>query len=130
MKAYQTYQQNSVNTASGGELTLMLYNGSRKFLKQAILDMEKKDDEAKNTNIQKAQNIIQELLITLDPKVEISKQMAPLYEFMLIHLREANIENNPEKLNEVLELVTEFRDTWKQVLLKSRQEKRSQGAQA
>jgi flagellar protein FliS len=130
MKAYQTYQQNSVNTASGGELTLMLYNGSRKFLKQAILDMEKKDYEAKNTNIQKAQNIIQELLITLDPKVEISKQMAPLYEFMLIHLREANIENNPEKLNEVLELVTEFRDTWKQVLLKSRQEKRSQGAQA
>jgi len=92
--------------------------------------MEKKDYEAKNTNIQKAQNIIQELLITLDPKVEISKQMAPLYEFMLIHLREANIENNPEKLNEVLELVTEFRDTWKQVLLKSRQEKRSQGAQA
>jgi len=130
MKAYQTYQQNSVNTASGGELTLMLYNGSRKFLKQAILDMEKKDYEAKNTNIQKAQNIIQELLITLDPKVEISKQMASLYEFMLIHLREANIENNPEKLNEVLELVTEFRDTWKQVLLKSRQEKHSQGAQA
>jgi len=129
MKAYQTYQQNSVNTASGGELTLMLYNGARKFLKQAMKDMENNDYETKNINIQKGQNIIQELLITLDSNVELSKQMAPIYEFMLVHLREANMENNPEKLNDVLELVTEFRDTWKQVLLKSRQEKRSQGAQ-
>ena len=129
MKAYQTYQQNSVNTASGGELTLMLYNGARKFLKQAMKDMENNDYEAKNINIQKGQNIIQELLITLDPNVELSKQMAPIYEFMLVHLREANMENNQEKLNDVLELVTEFRDTWKQVLLKSRQEKRAQGAQ-
>src|SRR5699024_1702223 len=85
MKAYQTYQQNSVNTASGGELTLMLYNGARKFLKQAMKDMENNDYEAKNINIQKGQNIIQELLITLDPNVELSKQMAPIYEFMLVH---------------------------------------------
>lgn len=130
MKAYQTYRNNAVTTASGGELTLMLYNGCRKFIQQAIIDMKENNYEAKNKNIQKAQDIIQELLITLDPKVEISKQISPLYEFMLVHLRDANIQNDPKKLEEVLELVTEFRNTWKQVLLKMKQQKRSQGAEA
>jgi flagellar protein FliS len=126
-KAYQTYQNNSVNTASGGELTLMLYNGCIKFIKQAKKEMEAKNYEGKNTNIQKAQNIIRELLITLDPKVDISKQFQPLYEFMLSELTAANIENNTEKLDAVLELTTEFRDTWKQVLLKHRKQQFPKG---
>ena len=126
--AYKTYQNNAVNTASGGELTLMLYNGCMKFIKQAIKDIDGSNYEAKNTNIQKAQNIIRELLITLDPKVEISKQFQPLYEFMLNELMAANIENERKKLEEVLELVTEFRDTWKQILIKQRKQKFSQGA--
>ncbi|MCF3943447.1 flagellar export chaperone FliS [Oceanobacillus alkalisoli] len=125
-KAYQTYQNNSVNTASGGELTLMLYNGCIKFVKQAMKDVDAKDFEAKNKNIQKAQNIVRELLITLDSKVEISKQFQPLYEFMLTELTAANIDNSREKLEGVLELVTEFRDTWKQVLLQHRKRQYSE----
>lgn len=128
-KAYQTYQNNAVNTASGGELTLMLYNGCMKFIKQAMKDMENKNYEAKNTNIQKAQNIIQELMITLDQKVEISKQILPLYEFMQFQLKEANIKNDISKLEEVLGFATEFRDTWKQVIIKNRQQQFAQGAQ-
>ncbi|MFC4023849.1 flagellar export chaperone FliS [Oceanobacillus longus] len=128
-KAYQTYQNNAVNTASGGELTLMLYNGCMKFIKQAIKDMNDKNYEAKNKNIQKAQNIIQELMITLDPKVEISKQILPLYEYMQYQLKEANIKNDASKLEEVLEFVKDFRDTWKQVIIKNRQQQFAQGAQ-
>jgi len=126
--AYKTYQNNAVNTASGGELTLMLYNGCMKFIKQAIKDIDGSNYEAKNTNIQKAQNIIRELLITLDPNVEISKQFQPLYEFMLNELMAANIENDKRKLEEVLELVTEFRDTWKLILIRHRKQRFSQGA--
>ena len=127
-KAYQTYQNNSVNTASGGELTLMLYNGCMKFIKQAMKDIQANNYEGKNKNIQKAQNIIRELMITLDPKVEISKQIQPLYEFILNQLTAANIENDVKKLEDALGLVTEFRDTWKQVLLKHRKQQFSQGA--
>ncbi|RLL46653.1 flagella export chaperone FliS [Oceanobacillus piezotolerans] len=127
-KAYQTYQNNAVNTASGGELTLMLYNGCMKFIKQAIRDMSAKNYEAKNTNIQKAQNIIQELMITLDPKVEISNQIMPLYDYIHFRLKEANVQNDPVILEEVLGFVTEFRDTWKQVILKTRQQQYDQGA--
>lgn len=127
-KAYQTYQNNAVNTATGGELTLMLYNGCIKFIKQAMKDMENKDFAAKNTNIQKAQKIIQELMITLDPKIEISNQILPLYDYMQNILTEANIKNNTEKLKEALGYAEEFRDVWKQVIIKDRQQKYKQGA--
>lgn len=119
--AYQTYQNNTIKTASGGELTLMLYNGCVKFIKRAIKDIEVKDYENKNKNIQKAQRIIQELMITLDPQVDLSKQIMPLYDYMHHRLTKANIENNKAYLEEVLEYVIEFRETWKQVLQKTRQ---------
>ncbi|WP_188454133.1 flagellar export chaperone FliS [Virgibacillus oceani] len=127
-KQYQAYQDNAVNTASGGELTLMLYNGCIKFIKQAIKDMNDKRFEAKNTNIQKAQNIIQELMITLDPSYEISGQMMPLYEYMQFQLKEGNVKNEAAFLEEVLGLITEFRDTWKEVIIKTRQKQYPQGA--
>ncbi|MFD1416975.1 flagellar export chaperone FliS [Oceanobacillus jeddahense] len=127
-KAYQTYQNNAVNTASGGELTLMLYNGCIKFIKQAMKEIENKDFAAKNTNIQKAQKIINELMVTLDMKMDISHQMMPLYDYMHNLLTEANIKNDTEKLEEALGYAEEFRDVWKQVILKDRQQKYSQGA--
>lgn len=129
LKQYQAYQNNAVNTASGGELTLMLYNGCIKFIKQAIKEMNAQNYEAKNKNIQKAQNIIQELMVTLDPKVEITAQILPLYEYMHYQLKEGNVKNEVTLLEEALQLVTEFRDTWKAVILKTRQIEYAQGAQ-
>ncbi|MFS0674209.1 flagellar export chaperone FliS [Ornithinibacillus sp. 179-J 7C1 HS] len=126
-KPYQAYQNNAVNTATGGELTLMLYNGCIKFIKQAIKDIQDNKIESKNTNIQKAQRIIQELMITLDQEVEISNQIMPLYDYMHHRLMEANIKNDVSILQEVEGFVVDFRDTWKQVILKTRQKQYAQG---
>lgn len=124
---YQSYQQNSVNTASPGELTLMLYNGCLKFIHQAKKAIMDKNVEAKNTNIQKAQNIIQELMVTLNMDVEVSQNMMSLYDYMNRRLMEANIKNDTGILDEVEGLVTEFRDTWKDVIQVNRQKQFSQG---
>lgn len=51
---YQSYLENSVQTASPGELTLMLYNGCLKFLKLAKKAIEEKSIQQKNENLQKA----------------------------------------------------------------------------
>lgn len=126
---YQAYQNNAANTASSGELTLMLYNGCIKFIKQAIKEMNTQNYETKNKNIQKAQSIIQELMVTLDPKVEITAQMLPLYEYMHYQLKEGNVKNESALLEEALQLAIEFRDTWKEVILKTRQTEYTQGAQ-
>lgn len=124
---YQSYQQNSVNTASPGELTLMLYNGCLKFIHQAKKAVMDNNIEAKNTNIQKAQNIIQELMVTLNMALEVSQNMMSLYDYMNRRLMEANIKNDTGILDEVEGLVTEFRDTWKEVIQVNRQKQFSQG---
>lgn len=120
--AYNAYKQNSINTASPGELTLMLYNGCIKFLNVAKKAIEEKHMEEKNVNLQKAQNIIIELMVTLNMDYEISKQILPLYEYMNRRLVEANIKNDPEIVEEVIGLATEFRDTWKEVIKLNRQQ--------
>ncbi|MFY0741568.1 flagellar export chaperone FliS [Solibacillus silvestris] len=120
--AFNAYKQNSVTTASPGELTLMLYNGCLKFLTRAKKAIEEKNIEEKNTNIQKAQAIISELMSTLNAELDVSKQMIPLYDYMNRRLMEANINNDPTIIVEVEGLVTEFRDTWKEVIKITRQQ--------
>jgi flagellar secretion chaperone FliS len=124
---YQSYQQNSVNTASPGELTLMLYNGCLKFINLAKHAIRTKDIQAKNTNIQKAQKIVQELMVTLNMDLEVSQNMMSLYDFMNRRLIDANIKNDTAILEEVEALVTDFRDTWKQVIQLNRQKQHGQG---
>ena len=120
--AFNAYKQNSVTTASPGELTLMLYNGCLKFLTKAKKAIEEKDIQEKNTNIQKAQAIITELMSTLKMEEAVSEQMFALYEYMNRRLIEANIQNDIAIIEEVEGLVTEFRDTWKEVLKITRQQ--------
>lgn len=114
--AYNAYKQNSVTTASPGELTLMLYNGCLKFIHQAKKAIEVNNIEMRNTNIQKAQAIIWELMSTLNMDVEVSKEMYNLYEYMHSQLTQANIKNDIAILDEVEGLTKEFRDTWKEVI--------------
>ena len=118
---YQSYKQNSVNTASPGDLTLMLYNGCLKFIHQAKKAIDIKNIQDKNNSILRAQDIIRELMVTLNPDLEVSKQMMTLYDYMLTRLIEANVKNDNEILTEVEGLMTEFRDTWKQVIQINRQ---------
>ena len=118
---YQTYQQNSVNTATPGELTLMLYNGCLKFIKQGKQGILDKKLEEKNTNIIKAQNIIRELMITLNTDFEVAKPMMQMYDYILNRLVEANIQNSVDILDEVEGYVVDFRDTWKQIIQLQRQ---------
>jgi flagellar protein FliS len=127
---YQSYQQNAINTASPGELTLMLYNGCLKFIHIAKVAVVEKDIEKKNSNLQRAQNIIQELMVTLNTELEVSKNMMALYDYLYRRLIEANIKSDVAILEEVEEFVTEFRDTWKQVIQINRQKQFAEGGQA
>ena len=108
----------------------MLYNGCLKFIKAARVAIEAKKIQARHENLLKAQNIINELRVTLNMDVAISKEMMTMYEYLYTRLVEANTQNNPAILDEVEELVTEFRDTWKQAIQLNRQKQFSSGGQA
>lgn len=94
----------------------MLYNGCIKFLMKAKKAIDKKDIQEKNTNIQKAQAIITELMSTLKMEEAVSEQMLALYDYMNRRLIEANINNDTAIIDEVMGLTTEFRDTWQEVI--------------
>lgn len=125
--AYNAYKQNSVTTASPGELTLMLYNGCLKFLLQSKKAIEAKQYETKNTYIQKSQAIIAELMTTLNMDLDVSKNMMALYEYMYARLSEANMKMDIAIIEEVEGLVTDFRDTWKQVIQINRKQQFASG---
>ncbi|MFE8696517.1 flagellar export chaperone FliS [Cytobacillus sp. FJAT-53684] len=127
---YQSYQQNAVNTASVGDLTLMLYNGCIKFIHLAKKAINDGNVEVKNVNIQKAQNIIKELMVTLNMDIEVSKNLMSLYDYINRRLIEANVKNDAAILEEVENFVLDFRDTWKQVIQINRQKQYAESGQA
>jgi len=119
---YQQYQQNTVNTSTPQELTLMLYNGLVRFLKLACQGVEEADIEKANNNIIKSQNIILEFMSTLDMQYEMSEELFLLYEYMNRRLLEANMKKDKLILEEVTVYAEELRDTWAQAMKLAKQQ--------
>jgi len=117
---YQQYRQNAVMSAGRGDLTLMLYNGAVKFIKQGMKFIDEKNIEGAHNSIVRAQEIISYLNDTLNMEYEISKNLALLYEYINRRLIEANMKKEIKVLEEVLSLVGELRDTWMEALKISR----------
>ncbi|WP_027416168.1 flagellar export chaperone FliS [Aneurinibacillus terranovensis] len=114
--AARQYQQNSVLTATPAELTLMLYKGLVKFLKIALLELDQNNLQGIHINLIKSQDIIEELLCTLNMNISVSENMASMYQYMLERLIEANLKKDRAIIEELLGFAEEFRDTWSQAM--------------
>ncbi|TYQ16857.1 UNVERIFIED_CONTAM: flagellar protein FliS [Acetivibrio alkalicellulosi] len=121
---YGQYKENSINTASHEDLTLMLYNGLVKFLMQAQMALEEKNIEKANTSIIKAQNIIIEFRETLDMKYDIAQQLELIYDYMYRELLNANLKKDASIIEAVLNLAKDLRDTWEKAIRIARQQNR------
>lgn len=122
MKAWQSYRQVATQTASPGQVVLMLYNGIIRFLEQARLgfglDDPKEFNETINNNIQRAQAIINEMNLSLNLAEggEFAERMRGLYDYLDRRLQEANISKTEPPIAEVLKHVTVLRDAWAEML--------------
>jgi len=117
MNGVDVYRQTAVTTQNKGRLIVMLYDGAIKFLKHAIVDLEKKDYEAKGRNIAKAQDIIVELntVLDMDAGGEVAQNLRGLYNFMNRHLSEANIKCDTRMIQEVVSLLEELNQSWRAI---------------
>ena len=121
-KAWQAYRQVATQTASPGQLVLLLYNGIIRFLEQARLGFAKEDpkefNEAINNNLQRAQAIIDEMNRTLNMTEggEFASRMRGLYDYFDNRLHESNLKKTEEGILEVLKHVTVLRDAWAEML--------------
>ena len=116
----QEYNRNKILTASPAELTLMLYEGAIKFCNIALIAIEKQDYEKANINIKKAENIITEFKVTLNHKYLVAKDFENVYNYIYSLLVDANIKKDTEILNRALDEIRGMRDTWKEVMLRSK----------
>ena len=114
--AYNQYKQNTVFMASPEELTMMLYNGMVKFVSQAAIAMKEKKIPQAHEAITRAGDIIMELNMTLNMEYEVSKGLRQLYDFLLSQLTEANMTKDPKVIEEIIPIITEMRDTWKEAM--------------
>ncbi|MCZ8514886.1 flagellar export chaperone FliS [Paenibacillus filicis] len=118
-----SYKQNQAETAPPESLTLMLYNGAITFIKRTKQAIESKDLSLAHHYNTRVQDIVDELIITLDRKYPISEQLLALYDYMKRRLIEANISKDVAILEEVEGFFVEFRDTWKQAMVLARSQK-------
>ncbi|WP_077276687.1 flagellar export chaperone FliS [Vagococcus penaei] len=95
----------------------LLYEGAIKQLKLAELALDKKEFEQVNTHLIKAEDIILELKLSVNPAVEgeVPNQLIELYDFMFSRLVTANIEKNLELIQLVRGMIEELRETWAQL---------------
>jgi flagellar protein FliS len=115
---YAQYKNTQIQTATPGQLILLLYEGGIKFCKLAKLSIEESNIMNANNYIIKVQDIISELMASLDVKKggEIASNLYSLYDYMLTKLLEANLKKNKEAVEEVQALLEELRDSWKVAL--------------
>lgn len=110
---YQFYQKTQIETASPLHLVVMLYDGAIRFINQGKLAIINKNINQANESLKRAQDIVDELTVTLDPGAgEIAVNLARLYEFVNYRLIQANIKKDPEMLNEALNILMTLRSAW------------------
>ncbi|WP_022850052.1 flagellar export chaperone FliS [Limisalsivibrio acetivorans] len=114
---YQNYIKQEVEGATKGKLVLLLYDGAIKFMKLAIIAVNEENVPEAHNNIMKAENIIYELMSTLNMDAgEISDNLMRLYDFMIWQLIEANKTKDKQKIESVIELMASLREAWKEVV--------------
>jgi flagellar protein FliS len=107
------YRATAVLTASSGQLIVILYDGARRFLHQAAVAMGDHQIETAHNKLRRAEDILRHLRNTLDmSQGDIAARLESIYTFSLSHLRQARLEQDPAKVDEISELLGKLRESW------------------
>jgi flagellar protein FliS len=113
----QAYRENAVLSASPEQLVVMLYDGARRFLRQAGSAMLAKEIERAHNTLRRAEMIVAHLDGVLDYEEggPIATQLHPIYVYCLTQMGRARLEQDASKLEEVSGLLGELRESWAEI---------------
>jgi flagellar secretion chaperone FliS len=124
--ASSTYKETKIKTAGQGQLIIMLYEEAIRQLSLAIEMLELKNENKKihdkiekiNKAIMKAEEIITELMVSLDfdQGGEIAKNLFALYSWFNKELLEASISQDVERIKVVKNMFGELHNSWKKIV--------------
>lgn len=111
--AYGAYQRIQTETSSTGELVVMLYGALVNDLQRAEDGLQSGDVEGAHAALVRAQDIVMELIASLDmDSGELAQELSILYEYLYRRLVQANMEKDGQVVHEVASLVSPLRDAW------------------
>jgi flagellar protein FliS len=114
--SHAAYRRGEVLAATPGQLVVMLYDGARRWLRQAIGAMNAGEVERAHTTLRYGERIISHLDGTLDfEQGDLPQRLHTIYVFCLSQLNAARISQDTSKVEEVSELLGELREAWSQV---------------
>jgi len=113
-QVYDQYRKTTVETMSPAKLLLMLYDGALKNLRTAQKAIAAKDLSRAHNELIKAQDIVTELMATLNMDIPISQQLYALYDYIQRRLIEANLNKDPSIIDEAYQFINELRDAFAQ----------------
>lgn len=117
MNAAAMYQEMNVTTQPSGRLVVMLYDGAIGFLKKAQQCIGAGDVAGKNQAINRARDIIFELngSLNMEQGGHVARNLRSLYNFLWRYLSDANIKNDPQMLQKVINMLSELGQAWKKI---------------
>jgi flagellar protein FliS len=120
---YQQYRATKVQTAGSVDLVVMLYQGAVKFIRLGIDAIERNDAKTAHTNLVRAQDIIVELLGSLNREEggQIASQLSGVYDYCFRRLVLANVKKDVDPAREVLRILRDLGTAWQEIALQQRQ---------
>ncbi len=112
LNPYQQYKNTSVNTMTKGELLLLLFDEVIKKLNFSKILMSNNDFEQASVNLTKCRNIFNHLIVTLDDKYELSQELSEMYMFLNGEIIKASALKDSSKIDAILPIVRDLRETW------------------
>jgi len=110
------YNQANINIENPAKLILMLYEGALRFANFAKKAIKDKNVEDKVKYINKTSDIFVELINSLDFEKggQIAYYLNGLYAYQIELLAKANAENKTEYIDQVIHVIKELIEAWKE----------------
>jgi flagellar protein FliS len=114
--AVSRYQQNDVASMSPARQVVFLYGHVLASLRQASRHLAQKDVEARERSMNKARDILSELLVTLDFEQggQIARNLAGLYGWFIDETFQIEATRDSARLTRLIGLVAELHGAWEQ----------------
>lgn len=111
------YRETEVMTATPGQLVVLLYDHLLVSLRRARTAMEAGDADVQGEQLEKARNVLTELLVTLDRERggEVAANLSALYSFLLGELVQVGVRADVARLDRVTAMIAELRDAFAQL---------------
>jgi flagellar secretion chaperone FliS len=113
----QSYRKTDIFTSDPARLVIMCYEGAIDSLKLAKEKIKEKDYETKAKAIIKAQDIIDELLCSLDFEKGgvIAANLSRLYNYMLRRILHGDVNKDTAAIDEVIGMLRELLSAWQNI---------------